>query len=131
MRLFVNFFQPSFKLAEKKREGALIRRRYHPPLTPHQRLVADTRVPQELKDALDAQHAALDPVSLLRDIRAAQRALIEIADTAAATTSDAPPLEAFLEGLKVAGAPRAKCARRRSRRPQSRATAPFPILWKP
>jgi len=33
-RLYVNFFQPSFKLASKQREGTLVRRRYHPPLTP-------------------------------------------------------------------------------------------------
>lgn len=102
MRLFVNFFQPSFRLAEKKREGALIRKRYHAPLTPHQRLVADPRTPQALKDALDAQHATLDPVSLLRDIRAAQQSLVELADTAPATSSDPPPLDAFLENLKLA-----------------------------
>ena len=29
-RLFVNFFQPSFKLASKRREGARVRKRYHP-----------------------------------------------------------------------------------------------------
>jgi hypothetical protein len=33
-RLYVNFFQPSFKLASKQRDGALLRKRYHPPLTP-------------------------------------------------------------------------------------------------
>ena len=33
-RLFVNVFQPSFKLAEKTREGARVRKRYHPPETP-------------------------------------------------------------------------------------------------
>ena len=102
MRLFVNFFQPSFRLAQKVRDGALIRKRYHAPLTPHQRLVADPRTPQELKDALDAQHAMLDLVILLRDIRAAQRSLIEIADTAPIPTIGAPPLEAFLESLKTA-----------------------------
>src|SRR5438270_2854977 len=32
-RRFVNFFQPSFKLAEKEREGAKVRKRYHPPAT--------------------------------------------------------------------------------------------------
>ncbi len=32
-RLFVNFFQPSFKLAEKHREGAHVSKRYHPPQT--------------------------------------------------------------------------------------------------
>jgi hypothetical protein len=39
--LFVNFFQPSFKLAEKTREGARVRKRHHPPATPCQRLLAD------------------------------------------------------------------------------------------
>ena len=102
MRLFVNYFQPSFRLAEKRRDGALIRKRYHPPLTPHQRLVADPRTPQAVKEALDAEHAALDPVRLLRDIRAAQQALIEIADKAPVTRTDAPPLEVFLDGLRAA-----------------------------
>lgn len=102
MRLFVNYFQPSFRLAEKRRDGAMIRKRYHPPLTPHQRLVADPRTPQPVKDALDAEHAMLDPVRLLRDIRSAQQALIEIADKAPTTRTDAPPLEAFLDGLRVA-----------------------------
>ena len=37
-RLFVNFFQPSFKLAEKTRVGAHVRKRYHPPETPCARL---------------------------------------------------------------------------------------------
>ena len=43
LRLFVNFFQPSFKLAEKAREGATVRKRYHAPATPYQRLLADPR----------------------------------------------------------------------------------------
>ncbi len=33
-RLYVNFFQPSFKLAEKRREGAKVIKRYHAPSTP-------------------------------------------------------------------------------------------------
>jgi hypothetical protein len=41
LRLFVNFFQPSFKLAEKSRDGAVVRKRYHAPLTPCQRLLED------------------------------------------------------------------------------------------
>ena len=104
MRLFV-FFQPSFKLADKRREGALVRKRYHPLLTPHQRLVADPRVPQALKDALDAQHAELDPVRLLGEIRATQRALVEIADKGPASGAAAaaePALDAFLAGLRLA-----------------------------
>ena len=34
LRLFVNFFQPSFKLAAKSRDGAKVTKRYHPPATP-------------------------------------------------------------------------------------------------
>ena len=37
-RLFVNFFQPSFKLKEKHRDGAKVIKRYHRPATPYQRL---------------------------------------------------------------------------------------------
>ncbi len=33
-RLFVNAFQPCFKLAEKTRTGAQVKKRYHKPLTP-------------------------------------------------------------------------------------------------
>src|ERR1700751_2226906 len=39
VRLFVNYFQPSFKLAEKHRDGARVRKHYHPPATPCQRLI--------------------------------------------------------------------------------------------
>ncbi len=42
-RLFVNFFQPSFKLIAKQRDGARVRKTYSPPATPHQRLIADAR----------------------------------------------------------------------------------------
>jgi len=38
-RLFVNFFQPSFKLAAKHRDGAQVSKRYHPPQTPCERLL--------------------------------------------------------------------------------------------
>ena len=37
VRLFVNAFQPSFKLAEKTRDGARVTKRYHKPLTPCER----------------------------------------------------------------------------------------------
>jgi hypothetical protein len=41
-------------------------------------------------------------VSLLRDIRSAQRALIEIADMVPVQPATVPPIEVFLESLKVA-----------------------------
>jgi hypothetical protein len=80
MRLFVNFFQPSFKLADKQRDGARIRKRYHRPATPHQRLLADPQTPDEVRRRVNAMAQDLDPVGLLRDIRAAQQRLVDIAD---------------------------------------------------
>jgi hypothetical protein len=61
-RLFVNFFQPSFKLLEKRRDGALVRKRYDTPATPCQRLLADARTPQEVRTKLETLQKQLDPV---------------------------------------------------------------------
>lgn len=50
-------------------------------------------------------HAGLDPVRLLRDIRAAQERLVALADTTVPTrpAQDAPPdLDAFLSSLRIA-----------------------------
>ncbi len=69
MRLYVNFFQPSFKLMEKTRDGARVTKRYHPPLTPFQGVLAHPAVASATKDALATQFAQLDPVALLHDIR--------------------------------------------------------------
>src|SRR5450759_2299132 len=105
LRLFVNFFQPSFKLAEKVRDGAKVRKRYHPPATPYQRLLADTRTSEEVRHRVTAMYATLDPVRLLQTIRAIQQDLVEIADrpvTAEATATTAPTIEQFLSGLRTA-----------------------------
>src|ERR1700752_1530358 len=60
MRLFVNFFQPSFKLASKAGDGALVRKRYHPPATPCQRLLADPRTNEEGRRRVHELRASLD-----------------------------------------------------------------------
>lgn len=44
VRLLMNAFQPSFKLAHKTRDGARVVKRYHKPLTPCDRLLKDARV---------------------------------------------------------------------------------------
>src|SRR5713101_6491790 len=80
LRLFVNFFQPSFKLAAKSRDGAKVRKRHHPPATPCQRLLADPRTPAAVRDRVTALKANLDPVRLLAGIRAAQQRLVALAD---------------------------------------------------
>ena len=40
VRLYVNYFQPSFKLRSKTREGAKVKKQYHKPATPCDRLLA-------------------------------------------------------------------------------------------
>jgi len=74
-RLYVNFFLPSFKLAEKRREGAKIIKRYHDPSTPYERALRHSQVPAAVKRRLRAQYRMLDPVALLAEIRAVQEEL--------------------------------------------------------
>src|SRR6478752_5650580 len=105
LRLFVNFFQPSFKLAGKIRDGAQVRKKYHPPATPYQRLLADARTNEEVRRRVMAIHATLDPVQLLQTIRACQQELVEIADrptSGEAMPPTAPTTEQFLAGLRTA-----------------------------
>ena len=108
VRLFVNFFQPSFKLADKSREGAKVKKRYHPPATPYQRLLADPRTSEEVRGKVAAVFATLDPVRLLKEVRTAQQELADLSDrpttgeAAAATAPTEVTLEQFLFGLRTA-----------------------------
>jgi hypothetical protein len=74
-RLFVNFFQPSFKLKEKRREGAKVIKRYHAPSTPYERALAHPKLSAAVKQRLRDQYRTLNPVALLAEIRAAQEEL--------------------------------------------------------
>ena len=103
-RLFVNFFQPSFKLAGKERDGARVKKQYHRPATPCQRLLADLRTSAEVRQRLEKLQASLDPVSLLHEMRVAQQRLVEIAEAPVKEDNgavSAPTLDAFLSGLRV------------------------------
>jgi hypothetical protein len=86
------------------RDGARVKKRYHPAATPLQRLLADERVAAEIKERARAIHAKLEPVALLREMRAAQQHLVEIADKTLADDSKptTPTLEQFLSGLRTA-----------------------------
>jgi hypothetical protein len=105
-RLYVNFFQPSFKLKSKTRDVARVSKTYHPPPTPCDRLLASPVVSEEIKRKLREQFSELDPVLLLRDIRAAQQVLSEMASARPSQTdgmtSTMPDLSAFLHGLATA-----------------------------
>lgn len=77
LRLYVNFFQPSLKLKEKRLEGTTTRRSYLPAETPFARLCAASILSEEARARLDAIFAALDPVRLLAQIGQLQDALWE------------------------------------------------------
>ena len=55
-RLYVNFFQPSFKLKEKRREGAKVIKRYHDPSTPYERASGASEVTEAVKKRLREQY---------------------------------------------------------------------------
>ena len=103
-RLFVNFFQPSFKLAEKHRQGAQVSKRYHPPQTPCDRLLQAESIPEAAKGKLREVANALDPLKLLEEIRAVQAHLAALADgeTPSSATPEPPDLSAFIAGLSSA-----------------------------
>jgi hypothetical protein len=68
LRLYLNFLQPSQKLAAKERFGARIRRRYDGAKTPYQRVLECPEVPEGKKAELRALYETLDPVRLKRRI---------------------------------------------------------------
>jgi len=103
-RLFVNFFQPSFKLAEKHRQGAQVTKRYHPPQTPCERLLLAETLSDEAKVKLREVGNTLDPLQLLEEVRAMQSHLVVLADggKSPASSTQEPDLGAFLASLSSA-----------------------------
>lgn len=75
VRLYMNFFQPSMKLVNKRQEGGKIKRKYDAAQTPFQRLVASGVLADERRQHLTQVFRALDPVRLLQQIQALQDAL--------------------------------------------------------
>ncbi len=103
-RLFVNFFQPSFKLAAKHREGAQVAKRYYPPQTPCERLLQAESIPEGAKAKLREVAGALDPLKLLEEMRAVQAHLAALADgeIPPSPTAEPPDLAAFVASLSSA-----------------------------
>jgi Integrase core domain len=88
-RLHINFFQPSFKLKEKRREGAKVIKRYYPPATPYERALAHPALDETVKRRLREMYRALDPVALLAQMREAQNELGQRVDQRAGTVAAA------------------------------------------
>lgn len=94
-RLYVNYFQPSFKLLSKHRDGAKLKRTFLSPKTPCDRLLDHSKLSEEQKGNLRATRDALDPVELLHRIRECQSALANLAGT----STDHPGTKTLAEFL--------------------------------
>lgn len=83
-----------------------MRKRYHAPATPCDRLLADPRTSTEVRRRIEVLRSDLDHVQLLSEIRNRQQALVSITESALALpldTSTAPvPVADFLVGLRTA-----------------------------
>lgn len=106
-RLHGNLFQPSFKLQEKRREGARVIKRYHAPEPPVARALAHVEVSETDKARLREMRIHADPVLLLAAVCAAQVELGKHVDerVTGASCGDTPApigLAQFTARLKVA-----------------------------
>jgi len=122
-RLYVNFFQPSFKLRSKQRNGSRVTKTYHQPTTPCDRLLAHPGVSDSTKRALEALRAKLDPIVLLHAIRRAQEALAKLVTHEPPDTQAADDLATFLEKLP-------SLWRQGDPRPTHRQELPTPRWWR-
>ena len=103
-RLYVNFFQPSFKLTSKIREGSRVIKRYSAPATPCERLLASGCLDEASAANLRQLFSTLDPVALLHEIRTAQEALAAYATGSAPSQApgDGHDIDTFVRGLATA-----------------------------
>jgi hypothetical protein len=128
--LYENYFQPSFKLASKQRDGAHVSKRYHTPASPYQRLRTHA-LSAEAAAQLDGTFADLDPVDLLHRIRSAQDDLAQEAGRRSEGKATENDLQAFVQNLAVQWADgEARATHRRQRRPGRRTVPdPFEAVW--
>lgn len=68
LRLYTNFFQPTMKLKSKERFGARVKKSYHAPQTPYQRVLASVAVTGPDKKKLQRQYRQLNPAALKREL---------------------------------------------------------------
>ncbi len=131
--LYTNFFQPSFKLISKQRYGARTHKRYDRPQTPCQRLIDHPAVAEKVKERLRASRSKLDPLFLLREIRAAQSALATLASPAERSKVQREDLSQFLAKLshlrRGGDANPTRRPKRKRRRWWRTRTDPFEHVW--
>ena len=79
LRLYTNFFQPTMKLKSKERFGSRVKKSYHAPQTPYQRVLACTEVTAADKKKLQRQYQALNPAALKRQLDKYRKELFRLA----------------------------------------------------
>ena len=99
VRLYVNYFQPSFKLLSKVREGAKVKKFYDKPATPCERLLAHKAIAESTKESLRMERGRLDPLGLLHRIREGQSALAALGSGDLRSGPERENLEQFLARL--------------------------------
>jgi len=79
LRLYTNFFQPTMKLKNKERFGSRVKKSYHAPQTPYQRVLACTEVKAADKKKLQRQYHSLNPAALKRQLDKYRKELFRLA----------------------------------------------------
>ena len=79
LRLYTNFFQPTMKLKSKERCGSRVKKSYHGPQTPYQRVLACAEVSAADKKKLQRQYQALNPAALKRELDKQRKELFRLA----------------------------------------------------
>jgi hypothetical protein len=133
VRLYVNYFQPSFKLRSKVREGAKVKKFYHNPATPCERLLAHASVTEAAKQKLRTECGLLDPLALLHRIREGQSALAALGSGNVGGGAERESLEQFLATLPELWRAGEARATHRTEEPKSRMWRtrqdPFEGVW--
>jgi hypothetical protein len=80
LRLYVNFFQPVLKLVRKSRNGAKVHKVYDTAQTPYQRLLKSGVLTEDKRRELASIYGALNPVTLLKQIRQSVECLWTLAE---------------------------------------------------
>ena len=137
LRLYVNFFQPSLKLKEKRQTGKAVQRIYLPAQTPYERLCAAGVLADDVRTRLDAIFDALDPVRLLDQIGQLQTALWSqavVQAVAATNQGQQSPVRFVAEACGLGNAaPAAEVAPpllRHQKRTYTRQQAALPRWWR-
>jgi hypothetical protein len=75
---FQNYFIPTMKCIEKKRDGARVIKKYDKPKTPYQRILDSADLTEEAKQKLRADYDKLNPFKLSEDLERKRKSFFSI-----------------------------------------------------